>query len=108
MLQIGRIQIAVGVALVIGFLLIRKNLADAVASGTGAIVGAAGDAAAGVAIGIGDVIGVPRTNESECEAAMREGRTWDASFACPASTFVDYTIHGYPASSIDKNNKGLQ
>jgi hypothetical protein len=108
MLLTGRMQLAVGAALIIGFLIVRKNLTDAIAGVTGVVADAAGDATAGVAIGIGDVIGVPRTNESECEKAMREGRTWDASFACPAKTFIDYTINGYPAASIDRNNRMLQ
>lgn len=37
---------------------------------------------------VGDAVGVPRTNETECERALREGRTWDASFACPAGKFI--------------------
>lgn len=37
---------------------------------------------------VGDAIGLPRTNETECQKALREGRTWDASFACPAGTFL--------------------
>lgn len=46
------------------------------------------DQAANVIIGTGDVLGIPRTNETECQKALREGRTWDASFACPASDFI--------------------
>lgn len=46
--------------------------------------GAASDAV----LSVGDVLGVPRTNETECQRAIREGRTWDASFACPAGTFI--------------------
>jgi hypothetical protein len=53
-----------------------------------AAVEVAGGVTAGVAYGIGDAIGVPRTDETECERAIREGRTWDASFACPAGTFI--------------------
>ena len=44
----------------------------------------------GVVYGVGDAVGVPRTNETECERAKREGRTWDASFACPAGDFLGY------------------
>lgn len=51
-----------------------------------------GDAMSGVVIGIGEVIGIPRTDETECEKAMREGRTWDASFACPAGTWLKYLM----------------
>lgn len=46
------------------------------------------DTAADVVLGTGDVLGIPRTNETECAKALREGRTWDASFACPAGTFI--------------------
>lgn len=49
----------------------------------------AGNAAAGVAIGVGDWFNLPHTNETECEKAIREGRTWDASFACPAGTWLN-------------------
>lgn len=38
----------------------------------------------------GDAIGVPRTSMTECEKAKAEGRTWDASFACPAVDFIKY------------------
>lgn len=34
------------------------------------------------------LFGVPKTNMTECEKALAEGRTWDASFACPAGTFI--------------------
>lgn len=39
---------------------------------------------------VGEIVGIPRTNETECERAKREGRTWDASFACPAGDFLSY------------------
>lgn len=75
---------------VLGLLLLKKNFAVAdVAAGA---VGVIGDAAGGVAIGIGDLVGIPRTDETECEKAMREGRTWDASFACPAGTWLGYLV----------------
>jgi hypothetical protein len=49
--------------------------------------------AAGNAIqSVGEVIGIPRTNETECQKALREGRTWDASFACPAGTWLSSTF----------------
>lgn len=39
---------------------------------------------------IGINVGIPKTNLSECEKAKAEGRTWDASFACPAANFIGY------------------
>lgn len=57
----------------------------------GTAVGSALDwSAQKVGYGVGDAIGVPRTNETECERAKREGRTLDASFACPAGDFLEY------------------
>lgn len=44
------------------------------------------------ALTAGDALGVPRTDMTECEKAKAEGRTWDASFACPASTFLGYVF----------------
>lgn len=46
------------------------------------------NAGAGVVLGIGDAVGVPRTDMTECQRALAEGRKWDASFACPAGTFI--------------------
>lgn len=52
------------------------DLADGVVSGT--------------VTGIGEAVGIPKTNLSDCERAKAEGRTWDASFACPAGDFLNY------------------
>lgn len=41
----------------------------------------------------GEAVGIPRTNMTECERAKAEGRTWDASFACPASDFLKYVFN---------------
>lgn len=66
----------------------RKGVAGAAAAATGVVV----DAASGVVIGAGRAVGIPATDDSECAKAMREGRTWDASFACPAATFAKYVV----------------
>lgn len=44
----------------------------------------------GVVVGIGERVGIPATSMTECERAKAEGRTWDASFACPAKDFLTY------------------
>jgi hypothetical protein len=46
----------------------------------------------GTVLTVGDAVGVPRTDETECQRAKREGRTWDASFACPAGDFLSYVF----------------
>ena len=53
-----------------------------------AIGNAAGAAAGGVVLGLGDQIGIPRTNMTQCEKDLAAGRTWDASFSCPAGQFI--------------------
>lgn len=42
----------------------------------------------GVVIGIGEAVGIPQTDATLCEQAIAEGRYWDASFYCPAGTFL--------------------
>jgi hypothetical protein len=37
-------------------------------------------------------VGVPPTNLTACQRAIAEGRTWDASFACPAKDFLSYAF----------------
>lgn len=54
-----------------------------------ALPGVIADTGAGLIIGTGDILGIPRTNETACQAAIREGRTWDASFYCPAGTWIE-------------------
>lgn len=59
------------------------------AIGSGAVNLVDGIVSGGV-IGAGELIGLPPTNLTECERAKMEGRTWDASFACPAKDFLSY------------------
>jgi len=66
----------------------KGGIANAAASAAGAVADAAGQVATGTVLGIGDAVGVPRTSQTECEKAIAEGRTWDASFACPAGQFL--------------------
>jgi hypothetical protein len=85
--------IGAGVAALVLLVLVKKKgaAADAGAAVGAAAVDLAGGAVAGVAEGIGDQIGVPRTDMTECERAKAEGRKLDASFACPAGDFISYT-----------------
>jgi hypothetical protein len=56
----------------------------------GAVVDLADGVIGGAVTGAGQIIGIPATNMTECERAKAEGRTWDASFACPAADFIRY------------------
>lgn len=82
---------AVAVAAVYIITKAARAAADLGPVGLGAAVGAGVvDAGAGVVLGIGDAVGLPRTEMNECQRAMAEGRTWDASFLCPAPVFLKY------------------
>lgn len=56
----------------------------------GAVVDLADGVVSGAVVGAGQIVGIPTTNPTECERAKAEGRTWDASFACPAADFLRY------------------
>lgn len=90
MLIVGGIGAAVAL-----FAITRKGAAQATgealaSTAVDTVVGAG----TGVVLGAGDAVGIPRTNLSECERAKAEGRTWDASFACPAGSFLKYVFGG--------------
>lgn len=57
----------------------------------GAVIDLADGVVSGVVTGVGEtVFGIPKTNLTKCEQAKAEGRTWDASFDCPAGDFIKY------------------
>lgn len=62
------------------------NLAESAARG---LVGAVEGAAVGTVKGIGAAVGIPDTNKTNCQADVAAGRWWDASFSCPAGTFIN-------------------
>lgn len=91
-MRVQTIVVSAGaLALVAVALFIAKK---GVAGAATAVVNAAGDVAAGTVVGIGQAFGIPATSETECEKAKREGRTLDASFACPAGEFLSWSVGG--------------
>lgn len=79
-------------AAVLALVLVKKN--GITAASVGSAVGSAViDGASGVVLGVGDAVGLPRTDLTECEKAKAEGRTWDASFVCPAGDFLKYVFN---------------
>lgn len=77
-----------GVAALLALYLAKKGVAGAVA---GAVT-AAGDAAVGTVYGIGDFIGVPRTDPDRCAQARASGDLWSQSLYCPAGTFLNGAV----------------
>lgn len=95
------VQIAVAVAIGAGLLYFLKKKADGLTV-TGAVAGAVGvaaDAGAGIVYGIGDLLGVPRTDASKCAKAKAEGDMWGQSLYC---TPGEYSFFGAMASSGGK------
>lgn len=78
---------AVGVALL--YVAVKGARGTGKAIGSGAVDLADG-VIEGSVKGIGAALGIPDTNKSECQKAIEQGRTWDASFACSASDFLKY------------------
>lgn len=73
-------------AVAAGVYLAKKGMAGAAAAAVGAVV----DTATGAVLGIGDAIGVPRTDAEACAAAKARGDAWAASLYCPATDFAAY------------------
>lgn len=80
---------AAGVAL---YVIKKGGLQGAVAGVTAGAAGVAGDfakgAAKGAVLGVGDVIGLPRTDLSDCKKAILMADNGDASFYCSAGVFA--------------------
>lgn len=51
-------------------------------------------AGVGVVEGIGQAMGIPRTDATQCEQLLAAGDYWNASFACPASDFIRGAVFG--------------
>ncbi len=95
MMKIGGVYVLAGGAIAAALLYVYVRGAGQVGNDIGsAAVNTAVDLVDGVVTGgvvaIGEKVGIPKTNKTECECAIAEGRTWDASFACPASDFIKY------------------
>lgn len=65
------------------------------AGGLGAAIGGAAvdivdGAVSGAVVGIGEVVGIPATNKTQCQRDKEAGNTWAASFSCPAKDFLTY------------------
>ncbi len=89
--EIALIATLAGIGIVLA-VYIGKNAKSAGQAVGGAAVDLVDGVLTGTINGIGETVGVPVTNLTECERAKIEGRTWDASFACPAGDFLKYVF----------------
>jgi hypothetical protein len=96
---VGKSQVTIGIALGLVALgvvyYIWRQGAGAIVRGT---VNLASDAVGGAVVGIGDVIGIPETNMTECQQLLAAGKYWDASFKCPAGVLLKGVFGDAPAA----------
>lgn len=92
-LEQDAILIGAGLGLLaIAFIAIKGIKGTAAAVGSAAVDVVDG-VVTGTVEGIGGAVGIPKTSQTECQKAKAEGRTWDASFACPAKDFLKYLFN---------------
>jgi len=68
----------------------KGGIAGAAQSVGAGAVGVVDGLASGLVLGLGDVVGLPRTEKTACELAMQNGDNWKASFVCDAATFLKW------------------
>lgn len=89
------IKLALGIGLGVlaaGLVIWQRGVAQTAQDiGQGA-VSAVDGALGGVLMGAANALGVPVTSKTQCQLDMEAGRTWDASFSCPAGTWLKYLV----------------
>ena len=79
----------------VGLLLVAPKITGYLANQAAQnVVNAAGGVATGTVLAIGDTVGIPRTNLTKCQQDLMAGKTWDASFSCPAGDYLKYLYDG--------------
>ena len=80
----------IGAALVGLYLLSTKAGQQLAASVGQAAAEAAGNVASGAVVGIGQAVGIPPTNRTQCQIDIDNGDVWAASFSCPLGDFLRF------------------
>lgn len=98
-----------GGALLIGgltlYTLAKMKPGESLAGAAGrAAAGAVGDVATGAVKGLGAVFGIPETSADQCTRDLDAGRTWDASFSCPASRFIGGVFNSTKISAASRTD----
>ncbi|WP_377704938.1 hypothetical protein [Pseudoduganella sp. UC29_71] len=95
------VNLALLAVLAVGVLIIaKKNFPDLIVDAGAGAVGVIGDAAGGVAIGVGDLVGIPRISDSECQRALRIGDAWGVATYCPAGTTLQTYFNPFDSGNV--------
>ena len=79
--------------LVVGYIYFR-GVKGAAADVAGAAVNAAAGTVEGATIAAGSIVGIPQTDQTQCEAACAAGDGWSASKYCTAGRYLSYLLNG--------------
>ena len=95
--EINPMYILAAIALAGAFYYVKKNGVQGITYNlAGAAVDAVNGVVTGTVVGLGQVVGIPATNMTQCQKDMANGNKWDASFSCDASTYISWLAHGAP------------
>jgi len=97
--ETGYLLMAVAVAGAAFFVFSKgiKGTTKAIASSA---VNAVGGFVEGGVKSVGEIVGIPDTNQSQCEKDIAAGRTWDSSFSCPATTWLKSLVGIKPDGTV--------
>lgn len=95
--EINPMYILAAIALAGAFYYVKKNGVQGISYNlAAAAVDAVNGVLTGTVVGLGQVVGIPETNMTQCQKDMANGHKWDASFSCDASTYISWLAHGAP------------
>jgi len=91
-IKLNQTNLIIGGVAVLGLWLLLRGFGGVAKDATRAVINVGSGAVAGVTVGLGEVVGLPDTNLSQCEIDIKNGDYWAASVSCPAARFIEYTV----------------
>lgn len=112
-MKIGALNVSTGMLIVGGVVgavavyLLTRNAKNIASAATSATVGAAAGIIEGAVLGIGDVVGVPRTDHALCVAAQHSGDNFSQLTYCTVPEYASFKFTGKDADGkIVQKTKG--
>jgi hypothetical protein len=79
---------------------VGENIGRNIIEGTDGVI-------AGAVKGVGEIVGIPATNEDQCTLDLARGDLWAASFSCPAPRYLRAVASGdYGAKTTGTGAEG--
>lgn len=96
--QTAPLYIGGGVLAAVLLFIWYKGFAGAAQATAQAAVGVVTGTVAGTAVGIGEAVGIPNTNATQCQKDIAAGNTWASSIDCSAGTFLSSLFNNNTAA----------